>query len=580
MKYGIVQQRVFANNITKNFETFEFHVARLKHEADIIIFPEMALGGYFVGDRYNLVDFENELLNYNEKVRALSKGTAIVWGNIAIKEGHRYNAAYFAIDGEWAQRESGVDAGVYFKHLLPTYGFFDDHRYFTPDHGNFEPFLYKDKKVSIQVCEDLWDENAFVSPTQEMLKYSPNVMINISTSPWIRGKEKLRLDNILRQKLDIPYIYVNAVGMQNSGKNVMMFDGGSYVVFKDKVRALSDNFEASVDVVDTDAFETAFPQTQNKLYHSLVKAIQYFDEETLTYGPKWVIGVSGGLDSSVSVSLLVRALGKSRVLGVTMPSKFTGQTTKSNAYHLAEKLGFSLIEIPIGDMVDATVKSLPYEEVKGLSLENIQARLRGHTLMSVASMENGVVSNNGNKIEIALGYATLYGDAIGALSILGDLTKLEIGDVARSINHDEEIVPHNLIPEIKANEVAWGFAPSAELADGQFDPMKWGYHDELVPYLLTHSIEALLQAYYDTSIYTMELGRYLKAYGLDNGKAFVEDLKWVIRTMNTATFKRIQMPPIVSITNEAYGIAYRESQLPLHYTEKQKALMALISEGH
>lgn len=576
MKCAIIQQRVFPNQVSKNFETIKKYVLKHKDSADIIIFPEMAVGGYFVGDKYNLSDFQDELLSYNEEILKLSKGTAIIWGNLAIKDKKRYNAAYFAIDGKWAQRESGMDEGVYFKHLLPTYGFFDDHRYFTPDCGNFEPFVLGDKKVSIQVCEDLWDQNSSVSPTQEMMKYNPDIMINISTSPWIKGKESLRLENIKRQNLSIPYIYVNTVGIQNSGKNVMMFDGGSYVVDGDKVYALSDNFVESDEIVDTNNIQEKSLNTHNKLYKGLIKTIQYFDEECLPYGPKWVVGVSGGLDSSVTVALLVEALGKDRVIGVTMPSKFTGDQTKSNAYHLAKKLGIQFMEIPIGSMVDATVESLPYKDIKGLSYENIQARLRGHTLMSIASLENGVVSNNGNKIEVALGYATLYGDAIGALAILGDLTKMEVGEVARSINAHEEIVPNNIIPIQNENEVSWGFAPSAELASGQFDPMKWGYHDALIPYLQKHSITKLLESYCDGSLASSDMGKYLNAYGLSDGKAFIEDLKWVLKTMNTAVYKRIQMPPIVSISDEAYGIAYRESQMPLTFTKRQIELMNLI----
>lgn len=198
--------------------------------------------------------------------------------------------------------------------------------------------------------------------------------------------------------------------------------------------------------------------------------------------------------------------------------------------------------------------------------------------MSVSSLENAVVSNNGNKIEVALGYATLYGDAIGALAILGDLTKMEVGKVAQSLNEiaQAEIVPQNLIPLDEATHVSWEFAPSAELKDDQFDPMKWGYHDALIEFLQKDSLEDLLASYLDGTIYHTKLGSYLKAYQLDKPEAFIEDLKWVIRTMNVAVYKRIQMPPIVSVSNYAYGMTYRESQLPQTYTQKQRALIESI----
>lgn len=576
MKIAIVQMRVKANQVESNVKTILETIEDVKNEADLIVFPEMCVGGYLIGDRFRNKDFLLDLHRYNDVIREASKGTAVVWGNIDLKADKVYNSAFFAIDGKWAERKSGLNPGVYYKHLLPTYGFFDDHRYFEEGEGLFEPFCFKGESISIQVCEDLWDTNCSLSPTLEMKQYNPSLIINISASPWVKGKEAQRLDQILRHKLDIPFIYVNTVGMQNSGKNVVMFDGGSYVVRGDKVLKLSDDFISSVEIVDVDNFESRNFDNHKKVKQALVKALQYFDEETLPFGPKWIIGVSGGLDSSVSVSLLVEAFGKERVIGVTMPSKFTGSTTKGNAYHLANKLGFKFMEIPIGEMVDATINSLPYDEVKGLSYENIQARLRGHTLMSISSLENGVVINNGNKIEVALGYATLYGDAIGALAILGDLNKMEVGGIAKLINENEEIVPKNLIPEEKDTHVDWGFAPSAELAEGQFDPMKWGYHDLLIPYLQKYSLESLLETYIDGSIFNSKMGSYLNHYGLNDPSRFIDDLMWVLKTMNNATYKRIQMPPIVSVTNEAYGMPYRESQLPLSLTQKQKQLIDRI----
>ncbi|QIK69320.1 NAD(+) synthase [Erysipelothrix sp. HDW6C] len=581
MKLALVQLRVKSNNTKSNLAQMQSFIDLHRDAADIIVFPEMSVGGYMIGDRYENEDAMNELLALNETLRAMSKGTALIWGNVQRLDDQLFNAAYFAIDGEWATRDSGTDAGFYLKHLLPNYGFFDDRRYFEAGQGNFEPFNYKGEKVSIQICEDLWDMGHAFSPTQKMLAYNPDVVINISASPWVKQKEAMRLNNIRRQKSSVPFVYVNNTGMQNSGKNVVLFDGGSLVVHNDIVYHLSDTFEETSAVVDIHNFPAQASICDKKLYNALIHAIRYFDEETLAYGPKWIVGVSGGLDSSVTIALLTQALGKERILGVTMPSKFTRDITKNNAYHLSEKLGFEFKEIPIGEMVDATVNSLSYGDyntVEGLSYENIQARLRGHTLMSVSSLVNGVVSNNGNKIEVALGYATLYGDAIGALAILGDLTKMEVGTVARELNEilKDEVVPANLIPSDEETHVEWGFAPSAELAADQFDPMKWGYHDRIIQHLMTDSLEALLTSYLDGTIYHTPIGKYLLGYGFDNPEAFVRDIQWVVRTMNTAVYKRIQMPPIVSISDHAYGLAYRESQMPLHYTENQEALFAAI----
>lgn len=581
MNITIAQIRIYANNPQKNFETMKRWIQSVEAEADVIVFPEMTVGGYFLGDRYSDSDTIDELLRYNELIRELSGNVGIIWGNVYREKGKIYNAAYFAYQKEWVKHESGYDDGFYLKHLLPNYGVFDDKRFFHPGHGEFSPFLFKDKRVSIQICEDLWDEMHDFSPTEMMMAYEPDVMINISTSPWIRGKESARLEQMLRQYLDIPFVYVNAAGMQNTGKNILLFDGGSRVVHKNKIYELNDNFAEDVETVNVEYIDTHRYLTEHKLYEGMLHGIRYFDEEMFPFKPNWIVGVSGGLDSSVSTAILVKALGASRVVSVNMPSRFNREVTKNNAYALAQKLKTRHLNISIEDMIESTHFSLNragYECVEGLADENIQARLRGHTLMSIASLENGVVMNNGNKIEAALGYATLYGDAIGAIAVLGDLTKLEIGILAESINQleGEEIVPNNLIPQQGSDAITWEFAPSAELAEGQFDPMKWGYHDVLIPYLMNHSVIEVMTMYQDGTIYDTDLGRYLKQYQLDRPHLFIQDLEWVLHAMQRNIYKRIQMPPILAISELAFGTDYRESQFALFETEAYRKLKESI----
>ena len=197
--------------------------------------------------------------------------------------------------------------------------------------------------------------------------------------------------------------------------------------------------------------------------------------------------------------------------------------------------------------------------------------------MTLSSLENGVVINNGNKIEVAFGYATLYGDAIGALAILGNLNKLELGDLARDVNaiHNQEIIPINLIPVLKDTHVEWDFAPSAELAQDQFDPMKWAYHDYLVDYLLEYSVESLMEKYLDGSIKETLPGKYLTAYGLDDPIKFIDDLEWVVRTMNLAVYKRVQSPPVVRISRLGFGNETQGPVLKSHkYEDLKKKILA------
>lgn len=581
MRVTLAQIRVVSFNPERNYQRIKQVVETYKEETDLIIFPEMCVGGYFLEDKYKDKDVIEELLFYNEKIKDLSKEVGIIWGNVYQDEKYLYNAAYFAFDGEWVKHENEFDDGFYVKHLLPNYGIFDDARFFKSGYGEFSPFIFKDKKISIQICEDLWEEGYELSPTENMLMQEPDLIVNISSSPWTENKEYQRDAQIEHQYLDIPFIYVNHVGIQNTGKNVLMYDGGSKIIYGSERYELNDNFEDDVETINLEAFFSHTYKTENKLYEALVHGVRYFDEEIFPFKPNWVVGLSGGLDSSVSAGLLSAALGKDRIVGVNMPSKHNASTTIENAALSAKAIGCEYLEIPIEEMVSATTESLNgagFKDIQGLALENIQARLRGHTLMSIASLNNGVIVNNGNKLECALGYSTLYGDAIGALSTLADLTKLQVIEMANVINKEagKEIVPANLIGDIKEDSIDFEFAPSAELKADQVDPMKWGYHDRLIPFLMEYSILDLLKVYESKAIYNTQLGTWLKVYGLEDPKAFIEDLEWVVNTMTINTYKRIQFPPILTVSTKAFGMDYRESQRPVLQTQEYNRLKEAI----
>ena len=205
-----------------------------------------------------------------------------------------------------------------------------------------------------------------------------------------------------------------------------------------------------------------------------------------------------------------------------------------------------------------TPQDYGYPQAEGLALENIQARLRGHLLSSFASMEGGVIVNNGNKVEAALGYCTLYGDAIGALSPIADCTKVQLFDLAKQINaaFNREIIPANLLPQTQDGCLIWEFPPSAELKDDQRDPMKWFYHDWLISKLTEYpsgQAEEIMEDYLSGQAQSSEVGRWLTYYGLDDPRAFIDDLEWVLRTMQGAVFKRIQFPPLIMISRGAFG---------------------------
>ena len=496
MKLGEI--RIVDGDLKTNYETMLETIDA--SEEEIIIFPQYALTGLHVGDRFKSPSFIEDVLYFNDLLRLYSDAKTIVFGTVIGSVGNLSPVILSFKDGEVYQEP------IY----KPTLSKFE--QLFLVSKPSPQEITLDNKKWHVSFSLDSANEDTLIFGYDSFDKNLP-----VSRNAGI---------------------YVNALGISNIDHQIKVYTGGSYIQSK---------LENTVE-----------PSKEERLFNALSLALQYFDSEILPFKPNWIIGVSGGLDSSLSVALLSLVLGKERVIGVNMPSEYSSATTKGNASHLADKLGYESLIIPIEAMTQGTQRAFEaagLAELKNLTYENVQARLRGHTLMTLSSLRNGVVCNNGNKIETALGYATLYGDAIGVMGLLADLNKLEVGSLASYINkvHGTELIPANLIPEINENSIEWDFAPSAELDTGQVDPMKWGYHDHLVEYLLQHPVEDLLKSYVDGSIYNTAHGKYLKAYGLDDGKKFVQDLDWVLATMNGAKYKRLQSPPILSLSSINFG---------------------------
>lgn len=363
----------------------------------------------------------------------------------------------------------------------------------------------------------------------------------------------------------VPTVVMRPVGMRNEGKNVLAFDGGTcaYNAEGSLIASLRDDFEEDLALLQFSEVNRLQESCKDKLLAALVKTLRRFDEQVLPWAPKWVIGLSGGLDSSVVAVLLTLAFGADRVIGYNLASRFNSDGTKANAASLAEALGIPLHNGSIEAVVDATRETVvqygyPQNAVDGLVLENVQARVRGHLLSTFAAIEHGVVANNGNRVEAALGYATLYGDAIGALAPIGDMTKTRLFELAHAINGEREsaIIPENLLPRLTDDGYDWETLPSAELAEGQVDPMKWFYHDWLIEQLLdgagvdVASCE-VMERYLADRLAGTDAGKWVRFYGLDEPSAFIDDLTWVLRSMRTAAFKRIQAPPAIRVVAPA-----------------------------
>ena len=387
----------------------------------------------------------------------------------------------------------------------------------------------------------------------------------------------------------VPLLYVNTVGMQNTGKNVLTFDGGSTVYGPDGavLARCRDDFAEDLRVVSLARPGTVTPSDPDKVLDAIVATLRRFDAQIFPFKPKWIIGLSGGIDSSITASALRMALDDpDRIVGYNLATRYNSDVTKANAYNLAQALGIRLVNGSIEEVVDATQRVLSlygYEpdQVSGLAQENVQARLRGHMLSTFAQIEGGVIMNNGNKVEIMMGYATLYGDSIGAISPIGDLTKVQLFDLARAINRrfGFEAVPENLMPKETENGFTWETMPSAELKDDQRDPMKWFYHDWLVHQLVDYpgyGTERVMRAYLKNKLADTEAGKWIRYYGLEDPQAFIEDLEWVLRQMRISVFKRIQMPPNITLSRGSFGFDFRENQAIYEQTDSYRALKQQI----
>ncbi|MGI6591384.1 MAG: NAD(+) synthase [Eggerthellaceae bacterium] len=631
LSIAVGQMDVVAGQPSKNFETISRMIAEAKGAgADLIVFPEMCVGGYFLSDKWTDDAFVDYLDSFNDRIRALSDGIGIIFGNVGreyLDPAHngtdgrpcRYNMAFFAHNGNWVPRETkgyltpyqtNAVAGRYIKTLLPNYRMFDDARYFTsaPQDAAWHPALdLRDAytapfdftvdgttyRIGLEICEDLWSGDYPFNPTKRYVEDRCDAIINISTSPWTlykdRGRGKRVAEHVRQLGHIVPLLYVNTVGMQNTGKNVLAFDGGStaYDSQGSVTAQLRDDFQESLEIIHLGKPGTQVPSDQDKLLDALVCTIRRFDEQLFPFKPKWVIGLSGGIDSSITASLLRLSLDDpTRIVGYNLATRYNSDVTKANAYRLAQALGIRLVNGSIEEIVTATDSVLdlygyPDEQIGQLAQENIQARLRGHMLSTFAQVEGGVIMNNGNKVEIMMGYATLYGDAIGAISPLGDLTKVQLFDLAQDINRRLgcEAIPANLVPTETETGFDWQTMPSAELKDNQRDPMKWFYHDWLVHKLTDYpgyGIEQVMEAYLHDKLATSPVGKWVRFYGLDDPQAFIEDLEWVLHQMRVSVFKRIQMPPILTISRGSFGFDFRENQAAYEQTDRYRDLKAKI----
>lgn len=547
MKIVIAQQNYHIGNFDKNLQKMIEAISEAKNDkADLIVFSEMSVCGYPAKDFLHFKDFINQCYESIDKIKQHADTIGVIVGgpdnNLNSKGKSLFNAAFFLYEKEVKN--------IIHKTCLPTYDIFDEARYFAPA-ANWEVIFFKGKKIALTICEDMWnlgDHPLYeVCPMDILMREKPDVMINISASPfdYTHAEDRKRTIQSNATKYGLPLVYCNAVGAQSD----IIFDGCSLAFDKNGHLALElSQFEEAIQEVilkedgtfdaqinDTAVSHSSLSTETDKLipglnigqvYHALILGIRdYFMKMGFQ---KAIIGSSGGLDSAVTIALACQALGNENVLAVLMPSEYSTDHSITDAEKLSTNLNSPYEIIPIKTVytsflneLEPIFKDLPF----GVAEENIQARSRGVLLMAIANKFGYILLNTSNKSELAMGYGTLYGDMAGGMSVLGDCYKLQVYELANYINAEKEIIPRHIITK----------PPSAELRPDQKDS------DSLPPY------EILDQVIYQ--FIEKETGPAdMINLGFDE-----EIVKRVIKSVSQNEYKRHQFCPIIRISPKAFG---------------------------
>lgn len=504
--------------------------AKAKH-VDLVVFSELAISGYPPRDLLDFDIFIEDNLKCVEQIKPHTKGIAVVFGvldfNVDEKGKKLRNSAVFLNDGELVAR--------YNKVLLPFYDVFDETRYFEP--GDETCIVeFKGLNIGISICEDLWNDKSSFSrqqysfnPIENIAQRQPDLVLNLSASPYHLGKEQERFDIItkLSKNYSLPIVYVNQVG----GNDDLLFDGMSFALDKNgQIQAQCRDFEEDFVIYNYDENMGEIHTFSDCLEESVLKALKtgLSDYCNKMGFKKIILGLSGGIDSALSAAIATFAMGAENILGITMPSMYSSSGSVSDSEDLAKNLGINFKQVAIKGMFDSFVENIPDDIVSGLAEENLQARIRSNILMSYSNNQGYMLLSTGNKSEMAVGYCTLYGDMSGGLNLLCDVPKTLVYKISRYINKHEEIIPWNTIEK----------PPSAELRPDQKD------EDSLPPYEV---LDDILEEYVEKNTAPEDL--YAKY-----GKDIVDD---VINKINRAEYKRNQATLGLKVTTRAFGTGRR-----------------------
>lgn len=535
MRIALAQLNYTIGDFEKNADSIINAIHQCKEQGvDLVVFAELSVCGYPPRDFLEFDDFIEKSYASLQRIASYCKDIAAIVGapshNPDVKGKNLFNSAFLLVDNE-------VIPAAH-KALLPTYDIFDEYRYFEPN-TFFECIEYGNVKIALTICEDIWnigpDPLYISSPMDTLILYDPDLMINISASPFNYDQQEAR-KNVLKSNVlqyDIPLVYVNQVGAHTE----LIFDGNSMALNKDgTVVVENSSFSECISIVDFDSdnkkfFASTHPEQPEKskielIHDALVLGIRdYFQKMGFK---KAILGLSGGIDSALTLVLAAEALGADNVYAVLLPSEYSSNHSIDDAMALVKNLGCKHDIIPIKEGYQAMLASLEpqFKDLPfSIAEENIQARVRAVFLMALANKFGYILLNTSNKSEAAVGYGTLYGDMCGGIAVLGDVYKTEVYELANFINRNSEIIPLNSI--IKP--------PSAELRPGQKDS------DSLPEYAL---LDAILFKYIE-----------LRQSPSDIIEAGYEPalVHRVLRMVNSNEWKRHQTPPILRVSPKAFG---------------------------
>ena len=531
MRIGIAQLNSTVGDLTGNLAlAIDAYEQLLGQGVDLVVYPELMLCGYPPRDLLLKENFGRDCLNSLEEFARCTGPTPALIGFPEINEKGSgepfFNAAAWCVEGSVCQ--------TFRKRLLPTYDVFDEDRYFAP--GDSSPMInFKDKRIAVTICEDVWNSEGNLYPNDPLEDISgkkPDLLINLSASPWYAGKEAKRIDllAVVARKVKCPVTYVNAVG----GNDELVFDGFSLSLnAKGELMTSSRSFSEAIeihDLSDESTSEKDEPLAEENLRKALVLGLRDYAHKSGF--SKGLIGLSGGIDSAVTAALAVEALGAKNVIGISLPSAISSDHSKDDARDLAKNLGIEFNTLPIQKIVDAATEELQPlfgDRPADVTEENLQARARALLLMAVSNKLGALLLTTGNKSELAVGYCTLYGDMCGGLAVISDVPKTQVFALALHLNKDGIVIPENTIEK----------PPSAELRPDQKDSDSLPEYDVL---------DAILHAYVEEgkSIST------LLSSGYDE-----ETVRRIVRLVDLNEYKRKQAAPGLKTTPLAFGVGRR-----------------------